>query len=56
MNRKFLGAFTKLRKETIHFVMSVLPSVRVEQLGSRMFVKFDISVVFEKLSRKFKFP
>jgi len=31
----FLGAFAKLRKATISFVMSVCPSVRKEQLGSR---------------------
>ena len=30
----FLGAFAKLRKATISFVMSVRPSVRLEQLGS----------------------
>jgi hypothetical protein len=30
----FLGAFPKLRKVTISFVMSVRPSVRMEQLGS----------------------
>jgi hypothetical protein len=30
----FLGAFAKLRKVTIIFVMSVCPSVRMEQLGS----------------------
>jgi hypothetical protein len=29
----FLGAFEKLRKATISFVMSVCPSVRTEQLG-----------------------
>ena len=29
-----LGAFTKLRKETISFVMSVRRAVRMEQLGS----------------------
>jgi hypothetical protein len=29
----FLGAFAKLRKATISFVMSVRPSVRMEQLG-----------------------
>ena len=28
------GAFTKLRQETICFVMSVRPSVRMKQLGS----------------------
>jgi hypothetical protein len=30
----FLGAFTKLRKATINFVMSVRLSVRMEQIGS----------------------
>ena len=30
----FLGAFAKLRKTTISFVMSVRPSYRMEQLGS----------------------
>jgi hypothetical protein len=30
----FLGAFAKLRKATIRFVMSVRPSVLMEQLGS----------------------
>jgi hypothetical protein len=30
----FLGAFAKLRKATIRFVMSVHPSVLMEQLGS----------------------
>ena len=30
----FLGAFAKLRKATISFVISVPPSVRMEQLGS----------------------
>jgi hypothetical protein len=28
---KFLGAFANLRKATIRLVMSVLPSVRMEQ-------------------------
>ena len=31
---RFLGAFAKLRKEAVSFVMSVRPSVRMEQLGS----------------------
>jgi hypothetical protein len=31
----FLGAFVKLRKATISFVMSVRLSVRTEQLGSQ---------------------
>jgi hypothetical protein len=30
---KFLGAFAKLRKEIISFVMSVCVSVLMEQLG-----------------------
>jgi hypothetical protein len=30
----FLGVFSKLRKATISFVMSVRPSVRMKQLGS----------------------
>ena len=30
----FLGAFAKMRKVTISFVMSVHPSVRMKQLGS----------------------
>jgi len=30
----FLGEFAKLRKATISFVMSVCPSVRMEQIGS----------------------
>ena len=33
-NYWFLGAFAKLRKATITFVMSVCPSVRMEYLGS----------------------
>ena len=31
---QFLGTFAKLGKATISFVMSVCPSVRMEQLGS----------------------
>jgi hypothetical protein len=40
----FSGAFAKLRKATIAFVMSVRPSVRMEQLAPTgwIFVKFDI--------------
>jgi hypothetical protein len=33
-NVEFLGAFAKLRKATISFVISVRPSVRMERLGS----------------------
>ena len=32
----FLGAFAKLRKATISYVISVCPSVRMEQLSSYM--------------------
>ena len=39
----FLGAFAKLRKATISFVMSVCPSVLVEQLGSHwILIELDI--------------
>jgi hypothetical protein len=34
LNSAFLGTLAKLRKTTISYVMSVRPSVRVEQLGS----------------------
>jgi hypothetical protein len=32
---QFLGAFAKIRKATISFVMSVRLSVRTKQMGSR---------------------
>jgi hypothetical protein len=47
--RQFVGAFAKLRRATISFVMSV----RIEQLGCHW--KFHIWVFFENLSRKFRF-
>jgi hypothetical protein len=31
---EFVGAFAELRKAAVSFVMSVRPSVRMEQLGS----------------------
>jgi hypothetical protein len=31
----FLGAFAKLRKATVSFIMPVHPSARMEQLGSQ---------------------
>ena len=52
-----LGAFAKLRKSTISFVMSVCPSVRKEELGSYwtdLKKKNDISEFFKDLSRKFE--
>jgi len=43
--RPFLGAFAKLRKATVSFVMSVCLSVCMKQLGcGRIFMKFDIYV------------
>jgi hypothetical protein len=52
----FLGAFTKLRKATISFVISACPCVRTKWLGFHWnFMKFDIWVFFENLSWKFKF-
>ena len=49
----FFGAFEKLRKVTISFVMPVCPFVRMEQRDStgRIFAKFDGRVFFENLSR-----
>ena len=57
----FLGAFAKLRKATISFVMyvhlSVCQSVRIEQFGSSWtnLVKFFVCAFFENLSRKCNF-
>jgi len=54
----FFGAFAKLRQATISFVMSVCPPVRngkLEALNGRIFIKFDIYVFFDNLSRKFNF-
>ena len=54
---KFLGAFAKLRRLSITFVMSVRPSVRREHLGSH-WTDFNENLclnIFFKLSRKFKF-
>jgi hypothetical protein len=56
----FLGAFANLRKATISFVMSVCLSISASVWNnsaptSRIFVKFNIWVFFENISRKFKF-
>jgi len=53
----FLGAFAKLRKVTVSFIMSVRLSARMEKLGShsRILMKFDICSFFEGLSRKYTF-
>jgi len=57
--KRFISTFAKLRKATISFVISARLSVRLSAWNSsapteRIFVKFDISVFFENLSRKFK--
>jgi len=50
----FLGAFAKLWKETVSFVMSVCPSAWNNSASTeRIFMKYDIRVFFENLSRKF---
>jgi hypothetical protein len=55
----FLGAFTKLRKATISFVMSVCPYVcqygTTRLLLEEFFMKFDIGEFFETVARKCKF-
>jgi len=52
-----LGAFAKLRKATVSFIMSVRLSARMEQLGchSRILMKFDMCAFYERMSRKFTF-
>ena len=51
----FLGAFAKLRKASISFIMSVHPSARNNSAPTgRTFMTFDNWVFFENLSRKFK--
>jgi hypothetical protein len=57
----FVGAFAKLRKPAINFVMcvclSVCPSVRPQNSSAatgRIFMKFDSGEFFENQSRKFK--
>ena len=52
----FVGELAKLRKATVSFAMCFCPSARNNSaLTRRIFMKFDISVVFENLSRKFNF-
>jgi hypothetical protein len=54
--KSILGAFAKLRKATISFVMSVRPSAWNNTTSTgRILIKFDILVFVENLSRKFKF-
>ena len=56
----FLGAFAKLRIATISFVISVCLSVCTSACNNspptgRTFMKFDIRIFFESLSRKLTF-
>ena len=46
---QFLGAFAKLRKATITFVMSVRLSFRMQQLGSRWTGFYEIVFFFENV-------
>jgi len=50
MDFSLLGAFAKLRKATISFVLSVCPSVHMEQLGSYWADFHEISM-FEYFSK-----
>jgi hypothetical protein len=50
--RKFLGAFEKLQKATIRFVLSVSLSVRphgTTRLSGQIFVQCDIWVFFSEI-------
>ena len=56
----FLGAFAKLRKATVSFVMSVCPSVLPSAWNNsastgRIFMKFYIRASFENLSTESSF-
>jgi len=52
----FWSAFAKFRKATISFVMSVRPSAwNISASAGRLFMKLDISVPFENMSKNFKF-
>jgi hypothetical protein len=48
---RFLGAFAKLRKATISFIVSVRPSVRMELHVSHwtIFINFGVSRFFSKI-------
>jgi len=50
-----LGAFAQLRIATVSFDMSVRPSAWNSASTGRTFIKFDIPLFLENLSRKFKF-
>jgi hypothetical protein len=58
--RHIFGGSAKPRKATIGFIMNVRPSARPPAFSNsaptgRIVMKFEISVFFENLSRKFKF-
>jgi hypothetical protein len=53
---KILGAFEKLLKAIISFVMSVRPSaLKISAPIGRIFITFYILIFFDNMSRKFKF-
>jgi hypothetical protein len=53
---QFFGMFAKLTRATVSFTMSACPSTCNNSAPTRwIFMKFDISVFFENLLRKFKF-
>jgi hypothetical protein len=53
--KSFLGLFAKLRKATVIFVTSIRPSAKKNSDPTTwVFMKFDISVFLENLSRNFK--
>jgi len=53
----FLDEFKKLRKTTISLIMSVRPSIRMEQISFHWKDFYEILYlsIFADLSRKFKF-
>jgi hypothetical protein len=55
-NVVFLDAFTKSRKATISFIVSISPFAWDNSMSSgHMFIKSGIFVFFENLSTKFNF-
>jgi len=55
----FLGAFAKLQKAAVNFIMSVCPFVRLSAWNlvptGRIFMKFDICVFFENFRENVSF-
>ena len=52
----WIDAFAKLRRATISFVMSVYAFAWKNSTSTgQIFMKFDIYLFFENLSKKFKF-